>query len=145
MLVFVHVSSMNTRRLGSIPLWRFVHWARRRATSGRSRSLATTVFFEAELLGVNEIPHRPIIDLEAVLSQFSHQDAQGEGAGPAAPRQKGRERASDRLGLAPAHLARRDAPRLPKPSHPMDHRARRDPEARRRLMPRQPLLQNRTH
>ena len=23
MLVFVHVSSMNTKRLGSIPLWRF--------------------------------------------------------------------------------------------------------------------------
>ena len=37
-------------------------------------------FFEAELLGVNEIPHRSIIDLEAALSQFSHQAPQSEGA-----------------------------------------------------------------
>src|SRR5580693_2276974 len=88
MLVFVHVSSMNTRRLGSIRLWRFVHWARRRATSGRSRSLATTVFFEAELLGVNEIPHRPIIDLNAARGELGDQSAQSEGAGPDAPRQK---------------------------------------------------------
>ena len=102
-------------------------------------------FFEAELLGVNEIPNRPIIDLEAALSQFSHQAAQGEGAVPDTPRQKGRVLASDRLGLASTHPARRDAPRLPKPSHPIDHRARRDPEARRQLMPRQPLLQNRGH
>src|ERR1700678_3036739 len=129
MLVFVHVSSMNTRRLGSIRLWRFVHWARRRATSGRSRSLATTVFFEAELLGVNKIPHRPIIDLKPALSQFGHQPAQGEGPVPDAPRQKSRVLAGDRLGLMPAHLARRDAPRLPKPPHPINHRARRDPEA----------------
>src|SRR5580700_3777355 len=145
MLVFVPVSSMNTRRLGSIRLWRFVHWARRRATSGRSRSLATTVFFEAELLGVNKIPHRPIIDLKPALSQFGHQPAQGEGPVPDAPRQKSRVLAGDRLGLMPAHLARRDAPRLPKPPHPINHRARRDPEARRRLMPRQPFLQNRSH
>ena len=30
MLVFVHVSSMKTKRLGSIRLWRFIHWTRRR-------------------------------------------------------------------------------------------------------------------
>ena len=92
---------MNTRRLGSIPLCRFVHWARRRATSGRSRSLATTVFFEAELLGVNEIPHRPIIGFKAARGEFADQSAQGEGPVPDTPRQKGRVLASDRLGLAP--------------------------------------------
>src|SRR6478609_1690058 len=119
MLVFVQVSSMNTRRLGSIPLWRFVHWARRRATSGRSRSLATTVFFEAELLGVNEIPHRPIIGLKAARGEFGHQTVQGEGPVLDAPRQKGRVLAGDRLGLMPAHLAR--------------------------LMPREPVSQNRRH
>ena len=124
---------MNTRRLGSIPLWRFVHWARRRATSGRSRSLATTVFFEAELLGVNEIPHRPIIDLEAALSQFSHQAAQSEGAVPDTPRQKHRVLAGNRLGFVPAHLGWRCAASLLKPPHPIDHRAWRDPEARRRI------------
>src|SRR5579863_2165097 len=48
--------------------------------SGRSRSLATTVFFEAELLGVNEVPHRSVVDLEAALGQLRHQPAQREGA-----------------------------------------------------------------
>src|SRR5215831_5640674 len=120
MFVFVHVSSMNTRRLGSIPLWRFVHWARRRATSGRSRSLATTVFFEAELPGVNEIPHRPIIDLKAAPGEFGHQSAQAEGAVPDPPRQKDRVLAGDRLGLVPAHLTRSDAARLANPPDPID-------------------------
>src|SRR6202047_4139266 len=33
--------------------------------SGRSRSLAMTVFFKTELLGMNKVPHRSIVDLEA--------------------------------------------------------------------------------
>src|SRR6516164_2795181 len=101
MLVFVQVSSMNTRRLGSIRLWRFVHWARRRATSGRSRSLATTVFFEAEFLGVDEVPHRSIIDLEAALREFGHQAPQREGAVPDATRQKCRVLTRIALGFRP--------------------------------------------
>src|SRR4029077_1878887 len=40
MLVFVHVSSMKTKRSGSICFCRLAHLARRRAMSGRSRSLA---------------------------------------------------------------------------------------------------------
>ena len=51
MLVFAQVSSMKTRRAGSIRFCRSVHWARRRAMSGRSRSLSTTVFFEAKFFG----------------------------------------------------------------------------------------------
>src|SRR5215469_5397643 len=127
MLVFVHVSSMKTKRLGSIRLWRFVHCARRRAISGRSRSLATTVFFEAELLGVNEIPHRPIIDLKPARGELGDQSAQSEGAFLDAPPQKRSMFASNRLGLMPAHPARRDASRLPDAPHPIDHRARRNP------------------
>ncbi len=49
------------------------HCTRRRATSGRSRSLATTVFFEAELLSVDKVPHRPVVDLQAAVGQFAHQ------------------------------------------------------------------------
>jgi hypothetical protein len=45
MLVLVQVSSMKTRRTGSIPLWCAVDCARRRATSGRSCALASTDFF----------------------------------------------------------------------------------------------------
>ena len=97
-------------------------------------------FFEAELLSVNEIPHRAIIDLKTALGEFDHQSAQGEGPLPDTPRQKGRMLAAIALGLCSAHLARRDAAGLPKPPHPIDHRARRDPEPRRRLVARQPVL-----
>src|SRR4029077_18837436 len=78
MLVFVHVSSMKTKRSGSICFCRLAHLARRRAMSGRSRSLAMTVFFEAELLGVNEVPHRSIVNLEAARGKCGHEPAQGE-------------------------------------------------------------------
>src|SRR5271167_4666175 len=80
MLVLVQVSSMKTRRSGSIWFCRFIHCARRRATSGRSRSLATRLFFEAELCRVDEVPHRPIIDLEAALGELGYQPAQREAA-----------------------------------------------------------------
>jgi hypothetical protein len=38
--------------------------------SGRSRSVATTVFFEAQLVAIDEFPDHPIIDLEAALGEF---------------------------------------------------------------------------
>src|SRR5271165_7567569 len=41
--------------------------------SGRSRSLATTLFFEAQLLRMDEVPDRAIIDLEATLGKLSDQ------------------------------------------------------------------------
>ena len=105
MLVFVQVSSMNTRRSGSILLCRFVHWTRRRAMSGRSRSLATTVFFEAKPFGVDEVPHRSIVDFEAALGEFAHEPAQRKPAFPDAPGQKDLMLAGNRLRLVPAHLA----------------------------------------
>ena len=145
MLVFVHVSSDEHQTLGVDPALALRPLG---APPRHVRPIAFAGdhgFFEAEFLGVNEIPPRSIIDLKAALSQFADQPAQGEGAVPNPPRQKGRVLTGDRLGLAPAYLARRDAPRLPKPSHPIDHRARRDPESRRRPMPRQPLLQNPSH
>src|SRR5229473_5917252 len=105
MLVLVQVSSMKTRRTGSIRLWRAVHCARRRATSGRSCSLASTVFFEAQLLGVDEVPHRAVIGLKAAPSELGHKPAQGE-----VPRAKPFSQPDlmlipDRLRLMPAHLA----------------------------------------
>src|SRR5580704_13386308 len=109
MLVFVQVSSMNTRRSGSILLCRFVHGTRRRAMSGRSRSLATTVFFEAKPFGVDEVPHRSIVDFEAALGEFAHEPAQREAAFPDAARQEYLMLAGNRLRLVPAHLPRRHA------------------------------------
>jgi hypothetical protein len=46
--------------------------------SGRSRSLAATLFFEAQLFGMDEVPDRPIIDLQAALGEFGDEPAQGE-------------------------------------------------------------------
>jgi hypothetical protein len=48
------------------------------ATSGRSCSLANTDFFEAELLGVNEVPHCLVIDFEAAPGELGDEPAQGE-------------------------------------------------------------------
>jgi hypothetical protein len=45
-------------------------------TSGRSRSLTTTVFLKPR--GVDEGPDRPIIGLEAVLGEFGDKPAQGK-------------------------------------------------------------------
>jgi hypothetical protein len=143
MLVFVHVSSMKTKRSGSICFCRLAHLARRRAMSGRSRSLAMTVFFEAELLGVNEVPHRSIVNLEAALGKFGHEPAQGELPVPDPLHQKSLMLASNGLWLVPAHLARRHAARLLEPPNPIDHRAGRDAELGRRPMPRLPAFQNR--
>src|SRR5580700_2127215 len=102
MLVLIQVSSMKTRRSGSIRSCRSTHCVRRRATSGRSRSLATTVFFEAELLGLDEVPHRTVIDLEAAIGQLAHQTAQREGALPHPLRQKRLMLAADRFRFVPA-------------------------------------------
>jgi hypothetical protein len=136
---------VKAKRLGSIRLWRFVHCTRRRAISGRSRSLATMVFFEAELLGVNEIAHRPIARLKAPIGELGDPSAQSKGALVDAPRQKPSLLASTRLGLTPADLARRDAPRFPNAPHPIDHCTRRNPKSPRRLRPRQPVSQNCRH
>src|SRR6476659_525502 len=57
MLVLVQVSSMKTRRAGSIPPCRLCHCARRRATSGRSRSSAIRVFFYASYQRAQGLTH----------------------------------------------------------------------------------------
>src|SRR3954453_5461895 len=78
MLVLVQVSSMKTRRAGSTRSWYLIHCARRRATSGRSRSPATTLFFEAQFLVVDKSPDRAVVDLQTALGKFTHQPEQGE-------------------------------------------------------------------
>jgi hypothetical protein len=111
--------------------------------SKRSRSLAMTVFFEAQLLGVNEVPHRPVVDLEAALGKFGHKTAQSELSLPDPLRQKGVMLSSNGLWLVTAHLARRHAARRLEAPNPIDHRAGHDAELGRRPMPRQPAFQNR--
>src|SRR3978361_220520 len=107
MLVRVQVSSMKTRRSGSMRLWYLHHCASRRAAWGRSRYLPTTVFCEAQLLGVNEVPDRPIIDLEATLGEFGYKPAQGEVPCLGALQQPSAVLARNCLRLVPTHLPRR--------------------------------------
>src|SRR6202045_2298029 len=69
-LVFAHVSSMKTRRLGSRRNWIFFHKVRRRATSGRSCSPAKSVFFEADPLAAQKTPQSVAGHGDAALAQF---------------------------------------------------------------------------
>ena len=96
---------MNTRRVGSILPWCFTHCARRRATSGRSRSAAISVFFCAQPFGVHERPHRAVVDLQTAIPEFGHQPAQGEVALPAPLQQPLPPSADQLLRPVPAHLA----------------------------------------
>src|SRR5580704_879772 len=117
MLVLVQVSSMNTRREGSIRSRYLVHCARRRATSGRSCSVAISVFFITELLSVDELPHRAVIDLEAALSELSHQPAHGK-IFPAALHQPFAVQPRNLLWPIAADLVRLDAAGLLEALHP---------------------------
>src|SRR3954471_21233532 len=52
-----------------------------RAPAGDVRTVAFAgddAFFLAEVLGVDELPHRPVIDLQPALGEFGDQPAQGE-------------------------------------------------------------------
>src|SRR3954454_803535 len=123
MSVRVQVSSMKTSRSASTRPWYFVHWARRRATSGRSRSPAATLFFEAELLGMHEIPHRMVVDLQAASAKLGNEPAYGEIAVSDPLRQPGRVISRNCLWLVAAHLARLNAAGLLDPLHPANRRA----------------------
>src|ERR1700691_4857701 len=122
-LVLVQVSSMNTSRVGSIRSLYLAHCARRRATSGRSCSAAISVFFVSELLSVDELPHRAVIDLEATLGEFGHQPAHGKIRLPAPLHQPIAVRPRNLLRPIAADLGRLDAASLPEALYPVDRRA----------------------
>src|SRR6187397_2956763 len=98
-----------------------------------------------ELLGVDELPDRAVVDLEAALGELSHEPAQGEVPLPAAPDQPVAMRAGDLLRLVTADLARRDAAGGCDPLQPVDRRAVADAETGRRLPTREPFLRHRRH
>src|SRR4249919_613296 len=108
---------MKTSRSASTRPWYFVHWARRRATSGRSRSPAATLFFEAELLGMHEVPHRVVVDLQAAPGQLDNEPPYGEIAVLDPLRQPNRVVSRNRLRLVTTHLAGSNAAGLLDPLH----------------------------
>src|ERR1700682_303764 len=71
MLVFAHVSSMYTTRLGSSCFWPSrKHW-RSASMSGRSCSAAETIFFKGDLLLGEEAPNRAIADVDMARGKLA--------------------------------------------------------------------------
>ena len=92
--------------------------------SGRSCSLARTLFFIAELFVVHELPYRAVIDLEATGgSQLGYQPTKRELGRLAALDQPVTVRPRDRAWLVATHLARLYAASLPEAFHPADRGA----------------------
>src|SRR5262245_18440165 len=111
--------------------------------SGRSRSLATTLFFETQLLGMDEVPHRSVVDIKAPLGKLADQPAQHEGSFLDPAKKPNPVRSRDRLRLVPAHLAGPNATGLTRPTNPSDRRAGTYPKLRRCLSRGQPIRLNR--
>ena len=111
---------MKIRQDGSIRPQYLTHCARRRATSGQSRSLATMVSFGDQILSMDEVPDRAVIDLQAPLGQFVHKPGQGEVLRLLPLQQPSAVRARNRLRLMPAYLSRSDASGIMQPGQPID-------------------------
>jgi len=90
-----------------------------------------------ELLGVNEIPHRVVIDVQATLGEFRHQPTQSEIRLPAPLHQPIAVRPRNLLRPIAADLIRLDAAGLVETSHPIDRPTDRYPKLGRCLMARQ--------
>jgi hypothetical protein len=92
---------------------------------------------------VDEVPDRPIIDLEAALGEFGYKPAQGEVPCLGALQQPGAVLARNGLRLVPTHLPRRNAAGLTQAPHPDNRSADADPELRRCLVARHASSLNR--
>src|SRR6478609_3986596 len=111
--------------------------------SGRSRSLATMLFFEAQLLGMDEVPDRAIIDLKAPLGKLGNQPTYCEVLLPDPLQKPLAMLTGNRFWLVATHLAGGNAAGLAHPPHPIDHRTDAQTKLRRRPVARQPTLLNR--
>jgi hypothetical protein len=90
-----------------------------------------------ELLGVDEIPHRAVIDIQATLGEFGHQPSQSEIRLPAPLHQPIAVRSGNLLRPIATDLVRLDAAGLAKPPHPVDRCTDRYAKLGRCLMARQ--------
>jgi hypothetical protein len=124
---------MKIRRLGSTLSWWAFQRARLNAMPRRDCSAGSTVFFEAQPLGMQEKPHRAPIGLDAARGQFRRQTARGE-----RPRRDPRSQPIRTLAaqgarlqgapLVTAHLAWRQRPGLALPLAPFGDARRTDPQ-----------------
>ena len=96
-----------------------------------------------EILGVDELPHRPVIDLQPTFGKLDHQPAQGEVPFLGALQQPVTVLPRNLLRLVPAHLARRKAAGLSEAPNPDNRRVDAHPKLRRRPVAGQPARINR--
>src|SRR3546814_17729100 len=95
------------------------HCSRRLAIQGRSCSAGSTLFFEAQSLGMDEPPDLDIVDLHAPFGQLGDQSAQREVA--ACPlKQPSAMRARQYTQPVTTHLPRCRPARLAHPTPPFD-------------------------
>jgi hypothetical protein len=120
-LVLVAVSSMNTSRPGSSVLCFRIQCRRARATSGRSCSAACRVFFNADIMALEETMHRATATRNPRFAHRSNHFVQcqirllvNQGQQPLRVLLQWRDAPSNRL--------RRRAPRRLPPLHPLDRR-----------------------
>jgi len=92
---------------------------------------------------MNEVPDRPIVDLEAALSEFGDKPAQGKVLCLRTLQQPGTVLSRNCLRFVPAHLPRRNAAGLTQAPHPDNCRADAYAELRRRLVAGQTTTLNR--
>src|SRR5438552_16447025 len=96
-----------------------------------------SVFFIPQLLSVNEVPDRPVVDPQTALGELSHKTAQRKVR--LDPLQKPNPMlAPDRLGPVTPELARRNAAGLAKSPHPIDDGADPQPKLPRHSITGQP-------
>jgi hypothetical protein len=94
---------------------------------------------------MNELPDRPVVDLQVPLGQFDDQATQGEVPLPATLEQPVPVLSNYLLRSAAAHRLGRHAARLAEAQNPVDRRLDTYPKAVGRLPARQAFLFNRLH
>src|SRR5271155_3811995 len=130
MLVLAQVSSMKTRREGSSRPWYFFHCARRRATSGRSCSLACKLFFEGDALVHEEVPDGKVPPLDPARGELRPEASQGDVRLLGQTSQQPLPLALQRIRPPAANLVRGRAAGRAIPLRPLYHACHADLESR---------------
>ena len=135
---------MKTSRRGSSRPWYCFHRSRRRATSGRSCSLACRLFFERDPFTSKEPPHRTVARRRAAFGQLRHHRPQGQVRLLGDPRQQPFPFPLQQERAPAPHLRRRHTPRRPPALTPLHNAGNAHPKQRRRR-PARTTRRHRTH
>ena len=126
-LLLAQVSSMKTKPLRGDAILILLSTGRQPRHVGASRSPATTLFFEAEFLGMDAVPHRAVVDLQAAPGEVATSPRKVKSPSlircitrPVRPR--------NRLRLLTTHLPGATLPVCAQPLHPVNRGADRDPK-----------------